>query len=53
MPNLQMLEENTRMAREFKPMPKHEMEALAQSLSSRNKLALDLYFQHHTDHYPA
>lgn len=53
MPSLQMIEENTRMAREFKPMPKHEMEALAQTLSSRNKLALDMYFHHHSDHYPA
>ena len=53
MPNLQMIEENTRMARAFKPMPEGEMESLAQALSSRNKLALDLYFQHHLDHYPA
>jgi uncharacterized protein len=53
MPSLQMIEENTRLARGFKPMPKEEMEALANGLSSRNKQALDLYFQHHSDHYLA
>ncbi len=53
MPSLQMIEENTRMARAFKPMPAEEMEALANGLAGRNKMALDLYFQHHTDHYSA
>jgi predicted aldo/keto reductase-like oxidoreductase len=53
MPSLQMIEENTRMARAFRPMPAAEMEALANGLASRNKMALDLYFHHHKDHYPA
>jgi hypothetical protein len=53
MPTLEMIEQNTTMARAFKPMPKDEMEALESGLSSRNKMALDLYFNHHTDHYPA
>jgi uncharacterized protein len=53
MPNAQLIEENTRMARAFKPMPKTEMESLEQGLSGRNKLALDMYFNHHMDHYPA
>jgi hypothetical protein len=48
-----MIEQNTTMARAFKPMPKDEMDALESRLSSRNKMALDLYFNHHTDHYPA
>ena len=48
-----MIEENTRMARAFKPMPAEEMEALANGLTSRSKMALDLYFHHHTDHYSA
>jgi predicted aldo/keto reductase-like oxidoreductase len=53
MPSLQMIEENTRLARAFRPMPASEMEALANGLSTRNKMALDMYFHHHSDHYEA
>jgi len=53
MSNLKMIEENTHIASNFKPMPADEMESLSAKLSARNKMALDLYFQHHSDYYPA
>lgn len=53
MPTLHHIEENTRMARAFQALPSDEMRSMEDSLSSRNKLALDLYFQHHSDHYSA
>jgi uncharacterized protein len=53
MPTLHHIEENTRMARAFQALPSDEMRGMEESLASRNKLALDLYFQHHSDHYPA
>jgi predicted aldo/keto reductase-like oxidoreductase len=51
MPTIQYIEENTRMARAYQPLAPEEMERMENSLSSRNKMALDLYFQHHSDHY--
>jgi uncharacterized protein len=53
MPTMHHIEENTRMARAFQPLPSDEMRSMEETLSSRNKLALDLYFHHHSDHYPA
>jgi predicted aldo/keto reductase-like oxidoreductase len=51
MPRLDLIEENTKMARSFKPLPSDEMTQMRESLSSRNKLALDRYFQHHCDEF--
>ncbi|MFB3828511.1 MAG: aldo/keto reductase [Bryobacteraceae bacterium] len=48
-PKPEMLEENVRLAAAFKPLPKDEMRKLAQTLSLRNKVALDRYFRHHVD----
>lgn len=53
MPKLQMIEENTRLARGFKPLSKPEMEELSVALSGKNKAALDLYLKNHLDHYSA
>ncbi len=50
MPNLRHIEDNARMVRAFQPMPADEMRSMEETLSSRNKLALDLYFQNHSDH---
>ena len=51
MPNLQHIEDNARMVRAFRPMAPEEMRGMEETLSSRNKLALDLYFQNHSDHH--
>jgi len=48
-PKLEHLEENVKLARAFKPMPKDQMRQLAQTLSQRNKTALDMHFRHHLD----
>lgn len=53
MPKLNLIEENTRMARGFKRMPKPEMDELSGALSGKNKTALDLYLKNHVDHYSA
>ncbi len=51
MPNLQHIEDNVRMVRAFQPIAAEEMRNMEETLSSRNKLALDLYFQNHSDHH--
>jgi predicted aldo/keto reductase-like oxidoreductase len=48
-PRLELLDENVKLAKEFKPLPKAEMRRLAQALSVRNKTALMEHFRHHTD----
>ena len=53
MPMLDFIEQNTRMARAFKPLAHDEMRHMSESLSSKNKMALDLYFQHHNDEFTA
>ena len=53
MPKLNLIEENTRMARGFKRMSKPEMDELSGALSGKNKAALDLYLKNHVDHYSA
>jgi len=53
MQNLQLIDENVRIAKSFSPMPKAEMTALSDALSKKNKAALDLYFANHIDQYPA
>jgi uncharacterized protein len=50
MPKLEHLEENVRLAKAFRPMPKGEMRALAKELSAKYKLALDTHFHCHHDH---
>ena len=49
MPTLSFIEENTRLARSFKPLTQAEMMSMSDSLSTKNKVALDHYFQHHED----
>jgi uncharacterized protein len=51
MPKLEHIEENVRLARAFKPLPRTEMRALAKELSAKYKLALDRQLHHHHDHY--
>ncbi|HMF78550.1 MAG TPA: aldo/keto reductase [Bryobacteraceae bacterium] len=52
MPTLQHIEESTRMAREFQPLPPDEMQRMSDRLSSQNKTALDWYLHHHQDQFP-
>jgi predicted aldo/keto reductase-like oxidoreductase len=49
MPKREFIEQNVQMAKEFKPLPKAEMKALAGRLAARNKLAFDRYFSDHVD----
>jgi aryl-alcohol dehydrogenase-like predicted oxidoreductase len=49
MPKLELIAENVRLAKTFRPMPKDEMQTLSAALSTKNKLALDRYFQNHID----
>ncbi len=48
-PKLEQLEENVKLAKAFKPLPKDEMRRLSQALSIRNKNALLHHFRHHVD----
>ncbi len=51
MPTLDLIAENTKMARAFKPLTATEMSSMSESLSGKNKVALDLYFAHHRDEF--
>jgi predicted aldo/keto reductase-like oxidoreductase len=53
MPKPEHIEENTRLARAYKPLPRAEMRSLSKELSEKYKLALDQQLHHHHDHYPA
>ena len=53
MPKMEMIDENVRLAKEFRPLAKSEMESLSNALSTKNKAALDRYFANHVDHYAA
>jgi uncharacterized protein len=53
MPKLEHIEDNIRLARAFKALPRTEMRALAKDLSAKYKMALDQQLHHHHDHYPA
>ena len=53
MPKLELIDENVRMVKAFKPLDKSEMQQLSGALSDKNKTALDLYFKHHSDTYAA
>ena len=48
-PTLELLDENVKLVKAFKPLPKDEMKRLAHVLSVRNKTALDHFFRHHVD----
>ena len=50
MPKLEHIDENVKLARAFKPLPKAEMRALGKALSEKYKLALDQQFHSHHDH---
>lgn len=49
MPQLGYIEQNTAMAKQFRPLPEAERRELSQALASRNKQALDRYFRRHID----
>lgn len=53
MPKIEMIDENVRIAKSFRPLPKSEMAALSNALSTKNKASLDRYFANHIDQYPA
>lgn len=48
-PKLEHIDQNVKLVKAFKPLSKREMQQLAQTLSRRNKTALDLRFRHHVD----
>ena len=49
MPSIRIIEENVRIAKAFKPMPREEMEKLSGRLSAQYKASLDGYFENHVD----
>ena len=49
MPKLEHIDENVRLAKAFKPLPKHEMESLSGSLSRKYKASLDRFYRTHVD----
>jgi predicted aldo/keto reductase-like oxidoreductase len=53
MPKLEMIADNCRIVKGFKPMPKDEMEEMGNRLSDKNKAALDYFLHHHRDEYSA
>ncbi|HEV2352380.1 MAG TPA: aldo/keto reductase [Terriglobia bacterium] len=49
MPKVGHIEENVRLAKAFRPLPPSEMERMSDSLSQKNKQALDNFFSTHVD----
>ena len=49
MPKLEFIDENTRIAKSFRPLDKREMRDLSDRLSKQYKASLDNYFQNHVD----
>ncbi len=49
MPTGKVLEENTRIAKTFRPMPDSEMKKLGDEFSAAHKASLDLFFSTHVD----
>jgi predicted aldo/keto reductase-like oxidoreductase len=49
MPKLEHIADNVRMAKAFQPLPPTEMKSLGESLTARNRAALDDFFRHHVD----
>jgi len=49
MPKLEHIEKNVQLAKDFKPLPKSEMERISGTLSPKTKAQLDLFFSTHVD----
>lgn len=49
MPKPEHVDENIRLARAFKPLPASEMKSMSNTLSRKNKQALDRFFHRHVD----
>jgi hypothetical protein len=49
MQKLEQVEDNVRMAKAFRPLPKAEMKTMARELSAKNKAKLELFFRDHVD----
>jgi len=49
MPKLEHIEENVRVAKNFKPLSAEEMREMSGELSMKNKAALDGFFRNHID----
>jgi predicted aldo/keto reductase-like oxidoreductase len=49
MPKMEHLEDNVRLAKAFKPLPKSEMKHLSSTISAQHKVALDRFFATHVD----
>jgi hypothetical protein len=49
MPKLEHIQENVRLAKNFRKLPPEEMKTLAGRLSTKNKVALDRFFRGHRD----
>jgi aryl-alcohol dehydrogenase-like predicted oxidoreductase len=49
MPKLEYIDANVRAAKAFKPLPKSEMKQLSETLSAKNKVALEHFFRSHVD----
>ena len=53
MQKLEFIDQNCQIVKNFRPMPKHEMEEMGGRLSDKNKAALDYFLHHHRDEYSA
>jgi len=49
MPKPEFIEDNARLARSFKPLPKSERKRISLALAETNKVALDQFFRTHQD----
>lgn len=49
MPKLELIEENARLAKAFRPLPEAEMRELSGKLSQKNKASLEHFFSAHAD----
>lgn len=49
MPKLAYIRKNTELARNFAPMPRHDMDNFSREMSEANKMALDAHFCRHED----
>jgi uncharacterized protein len=51
MPKPEHMEEDVKLAKAFKALPRTELRSLSKELSAKYKLALDTHFHSHHDHY--
>jgi len=49
MPKPELIDENVRLVKAFKPLPASEMKSMSSTLSQKNKQALERFFRHHVD----